>query len=385
MRKILLLLAANMAFIANAKQVFVAPTGSDMNSGTITNPLKSIGEATKRIAPGDTIYLRGGIYHCNAIVKIATKSGNSQQMTLLSAYPGDARPALDFTATAPTGKPGITFSADYWHLYGFDVTHAGKNGFRIVHGNHNLFEFLSAVDNGNAGFQLAQGASCNILKNCDSYYNADAKNEDADGFAPKLDVGSENRFIGCRAWMNSDDGFDGYLRGEERDVNTYYENCIAYKNGYLKDGKRSKGDGNGFKLGGCDKVALRRHNATLINCIAADNWLKGFDRNSTIGSMTLTGCMAYHNGVNSNTHNYSFSQGKSEQLAPGKVLVIKNCISLKGKDLLLETTPSEISGNSWQRNDFNASDYDGFNAETLIGKRQSDGSLPAEVLKMMNR
>jgi hypothetical protein len=297
MKKIFFLLIANIVLTSSARVVFVAPMGDDAADGTITNPLKSIGAAVKKIAAGDTIYLRGGIHHCDKEVKISTLSGSEQKLTLLSAYPGDERPVLDFSSIASLGKPGITFSADYWRLYGFDVTHAGKNGFRITHGSHNLFEFLSAVDNGNAGFQLAQGAGYNIFKNCDSYYNADAKNEDADGFSPKLDVGSENRFVGCRAWMNSDDGYDGYLRGDDRDVNTYYENCIAYKNGYLKDGNRSKGDGNGFKLGGCDKQALRRHNSTLTACISADNWLKGFDRNSTIGSMTLTDCLAFGNGI----------------------------------------------------------------------------------------
>lgn len=385
MRRFLYLLISGIALNASASQVFVAPSGSDMGNGTITSPLKSIGEAVKRIAPGDTIYLRGGVYACDKAVKIASKSGNEQKMTLLSAYPGDKRPVLDFAGVAALGKPGITLSADYWHLYGFDVTHAGKNGFRIVLGSHNLFEFLSAVDNGNAGFQLAQGAAYNIFKNCDAYYNADAKNEDADGFAPKLDVGSENRFIGCRAWMNSDDGYDGYLRGDDREINTYYENCIAYKNGFLKDGSRSKGDGNGFKLGGCDKTALRRHNSTVTHCIAADNWLKGFDRNSTMGSMTLQDCFAFRNGVSSNTYNYGFSQGKSTQLATGKMLTIKDCISLKGKDLLLKTSPSNITGNSWQRNEFNVSDYDSFDPAMLIAPRQHDGSLPQEVLKWMKQ
>ncbi len=383
MRKLILLLVANMAISAGAKQIFIAPYGSDANNGTITSPLQTIGEAVKKISSGDTIYLRGGLYQCEKLVKIAINSGSELHRTLLSAYPGDKRPVLDFSATASLGKPGITFAADYWHVYGFDVTHAGHNGIRIVGGSHNIFEYLSTFDNGNAGFQLAKGAADNIIKNCDSYYNADAKNEDADGFAPKLDVGSDNHFIGCRAWMNSDDGYDGYLRGEDRDVNTYYENCIAYKNGYLKDGTRSKGDGNGFKLGGCNDEAMRRHNSTLTDCISADNWLKGYDRNSTVGSMTLTGCIACRNGVNSNSYNYGFQKGKVVSLAPGKVLTIKNCISLRGKDLKLDTTPNDITGNSWQRSDFHPSDYDQFHPEILIGKRQSDGSLPAEVLRLM--
>jgi hypothetical protein len=36
-------------------------------------------------------------------------------------------------------------------------------------------------------------------------------------------------------------------------VLTTFENCWCFKNGYLKDGSASIGNGNGFKMGGSDK------------------------------------------------------------------------------------------------------------------------------------
>ena len=37
---------------------------------------------------------------------------------------------------------------------------------------------------------------------------------------------------------------------QSNDVNTTYENCWAFKAGYLKDGTQGTGNGNGFKMGG---------------------------------------------------------------------------------------------------------------------------------------
>lgn len=57
----------------------------------------------------------------------------------------------------------------------------------------------------NRCLQLGGGASHSTILNGDSYYNADSTPENADGFAAKLDVGTGNKFIDCRAWQNLDD------------------------------------------------------------------------------------------------------------------------------------------------------------------------------------
>ena len=54
---------------------------------------------------------------------------------------------------------------------------------------------------------MRESASNNLILNCDSYNNADYvagsstyDGGNADGFAPKLDLGTGNVFRGCRAW-----------------------------------------------------------------------------------------------------------------------------------------------------------------------------------------
>src|SRR5690606_33736009 len=160
---------------------------------------------------------------------------------------------------------GLILSGDYWHIFGLDVFRAGDNCM-FVSGSHNTNEFSSFSEGADTGVQLGNGASNNLVLNCDSFFNADSSLENADGFAAKLDVGTGNRFVGCRAWNNLDDGWDGYLRPADG-VTTSHENCWAIDNGKLADGSVGAGDGNGFKTGGSDDKNLR-HNAIYIGCIA---------------------------------------------------------------------------------------------------------------------
>jgi hypothetical protein len=135
-----------------------------------------------------------------------------------------------------------------------------------IGGSNNIIEFCAFYENYDSGLQLGSGASNNQIINCDSYYNADIGQGNADGFSPKLDVGTGNYFYGCRSWQNSDDGYDGYLR-PANDVTTTYDSCWCFKNGYLKSGGVSSGDGNGFKTGGSDDKTLMHNVRDLMKTI----------------------------------------------------------------------------------------------------------------------
>jgi len=261
-------------------QIFVSPTGNDSNSGTIDSPLETIPAAVTISQPGDTIYMRGGTYTLNSSISIS-KDGTSGTMYYLFAYKNE-RPLLDFSSMpVNSSNRGIKLSGDYWYFKGIDIKGAGDNGMNLS-GSNNVVEFCSFFENHDTGLQLGNGASNNQIINCDSYFNEDPGQGNADGFAPKLTVGSGNYFYGCRAWQNSDDGWDGYLRGAN-DVSTTIENCWCFSNGYLKDGSVSSGNGNGYKMGESDDKTLM-HNFTLKNCIAFDNRVRGFDQNNNKGS-----------------------------------------------------------------------------------------------------
>jgi hypothetical protein len=366
-KKYILLICILLSFqFAMATTWFVSTIGSDSNTGnSVEQSFQTLDYAVKKIVAGDTILMRGGTYEHSTTVKLTTNA-NSNKKCYLMAYPGEI-PVLDFSGTA-FGKRGIEVTGSYWVIKGLNITLAGDNGMIITTGGYNLIENCAFFENKDTGLQMGGGTHDNQIINCDSYFNADPTDYgDADGFACKMDVGTNNYFYGCRSWVNVDDGWDGYLRGAN-DVTTILENCWTWGNGYMKDGTDpgSQANGNGFKMGGSDDKTLQ-HNFIVKNCLAFDNKVKGFDQNNNKGSMTIYNCTGFRNG------GADFSIPGA--LTSGQTATVKNCILAKGK-ISLGTFVVQAS-NSWDSN-FTVTDADFVSLDTtgVSGPRKADGSLP---------
>src|SRR5262245_38321123 len=66
---------------------FVDPArGDDSREGTQERPWKTVTAALRRLKPGDTVYLRGGIYWENVV---ASPMGTAQSPITLRSYPGE--------------------------------------------------------------------------------------------------------------------------------------------------------------------------------------------------------------------------------------------------------------------------------------------------------
>ena len=243
--------------------------------------------ALAKVKAGETIAMNGGTYIMSSKITLSVSGTTSSKISLIGLT-NPSRPKLDFsTMTENASNQGIILTGNNWYIKGIDIYKAGDNGLQLK-GSNNLIEFCTFSECADTGLQIDSGASNNTILNCDSYFNADATLENADGFACKLSAGTGNKFIGCRAWQNLDDGWDGYLRGADN-ITTTYQNCWAVKNGFLKNGTKGAGDGNGFKTGGSDDKLLQ-HNAVYKNCIAAGNVSDGFDHNSNRGHVVLYNC-----------------------------------------------------------------------------------------------
>jgi hypothetical protein len=369
-KKIVFLLFSLLLFTSTTySQIYVSTTGNDTsNTGSLDLPFKTITKAISVAVMGDTVFVRGGIYSLTSTISIgSSKSGNSSLRYYLFAY-GDERPLLDFSAMAVgSSNRGIYLRASYWYIKGFEIKGAGDNGMNIS-GSNNIIEFCALYENRDSGLQLSGGASNNQIINCDSYYNVDPGQGNADGFSPKLDVGTGNYFYGCRSWQNSDDGWDGYLRPRPLiEITTTLENCWCFMNGYLKSGAASAGNGNGYKMGGSDSANLA-HNFVLKNCIAFDNRVKGFDQNNNRGSMTLYNCTGYNNL----SKNYSISG----YIDSGKTLTLENCLVLGSVGSLgsfaIQATNSWLSPFTPTL----ISDFISVDTTGVRGPRKADGSLP---------
>lgn len=353
-----------------AQNIYVAPDGNDINPGTIIQPLYNLASAITKARAGDTIFVRGGTFAYNSTISIS-KSGTADTRFYIFAY-GNERPVLDFSSQGVgSSNRGMRLTGSYWYIKGLDIKGAGDNGMEISGGSNNIIEFCSFYENRDTGLQLSNGASNNRIINCDSYYNADPDDYgDADGFAPKLTVGTNNYFYGCRAWYNCDDGWDGYLT-VANNITTTLENCWTFNNGYLKDGTDAgeKANGNGFKMGGGDNSNSARlmHHVILKNCFAFNNKSKGFDQNNNDGSMTILNSTAFNN----KTADYRITRAVNA----GQTVTIKNSVAYLGLVELGNFVLEEK--NSW-RTPFvvNETDFLSLDPSAASSPRKADGSLP---------
>ena len=342
---------------AAAAEYFVSPSGSDSADGSVATPFRTLQYTVTRVVAGDSITMRGGVYPIGVTVRPLV-SGTAVSPILLRAYPGES-PILDFSLQTPsTSARGLHFSASYWHVKGLTVRNAGDNGI-FISGNYNVVENCTMYGNEDTGLQISNGGSNNYVYNCDSYANYDSAThgENADGFAPKLDVGPGNVIRGCRAWDNADDGWDAYQAAYE----VVIDSCWSFRNGYNLWGDPAfQGDGNGFKLGGNFVPAHQ----LITRSVAFDNRSKGFDQNNNTAGITLYNNTAWRNLGN----NFSFP------LTPnvGQHVLIDN---IACGAVSIEPTASQ-SSNSWQGYTVTAGDFLSLDTALATAPRNPDGSLP---------
>lgn len=374
-----------------ATEYYASPAGTSSTGTSYDSPGK-LSTMLSKLKAGDVLYLLGGQYDLSSRLSF-NKSGTADNYITICAY-GDEKPILDFRNEA-NGENGLTLSSNkYVHLKGITIRYAGYKGIWLEGSQYCILENLDVYGCCNAGIQLRSGGH-NLVLNCDAHENFDYQDNggNADGFADKQGSACPgNIYIGCRAWGNSDDGWDSYQR-ETSGTPTVYVNCITYNNGpatfNLTDHPRATGvdaalscfkgknlanfsnggNPNGFKLGGKGTV----HNTELYRCLAVGHRSKGFDQNNNAGNMKIVNCTAYQNNIN-----YGF--GNSYPYT----LTLKNCISLAptgGNSSHLKTSGSGTviqSNNTWNSGfSVSADDFEGLDIESVIlAERNADGSLP---------
>jgi hypothetical protein len=257
--------------------IYVSPSGKPSSAGTSKDPL-DIYSAVQFVQPGQTILLTGGVYKMEKPLIIEKENyGDKGNLKILK---GISKPVLDF------GKktPGVSILGSRWKFYGIDITGALSIGLKIS-GNYNIIESINTYFNGDTGLQISgltsekidSWPSYNLILNCESNDNRDPSENNADGFAAKITCGVGNVFRGCISHNNCDDGWDLYSKLETGPIGAVViENCISYSNGILSDGTITKGDGNGFKLGG-EGLSVRH---VLRNSLSYKNKTYGIMNNS---------------------------------------------------------------------------------------------------------
>jgi hypothetical protein len=399
-----LLLLMQVAGWLCAAEFYVAPQGDDAAEGSIAAPFATLQRAQAAVAPGDTVFIRGGTYAMSperiarkeapfAYVTCLDKSGLPERPIRYWAYPGE-RPVFDFSAVKPPGHRVHAFrvTGSWLHLKGFEVvgvqvtvlSHTQSIGFDNQ-GSHNLYEQLSVHDGMAIGFWIGRGSD-NLVLNCDAYRNHDSVSEDrrggnTDGFGFHGPKGSaRNVFRGCRAWFNSDDGFDFINAGEAATA----ENCWAFYNGYSPDFV-PLADGNGFKAGGHAGTPVERlpdpiPRHVVRGCVAIRNKANGFYANHHIGGLDFIHNTAWRNRANFNLLGRA-PDNRTD--VPGYGHRLKNNLGFAGgKEVAkLDAAACDAAGNSFDLPiALSAADFAGLDERDLTHPRQPGGDLPVVPL-----
>jgi hypothetical protein len=171
--------------------------------------------------------------------------------------------------------------------------------------------------------------------------------------------------MGCRAWENSDDGWDLF----ETDHSVIISNCWTWKSGV------GQGNGNGFKLGGDGTGGNSMGTHYVYNGVAFGHKVNNFTQNSHRDGLVVQHCLAFSPG--NSGYNY-FMEGT---LNGGKLNIFKNNASIprsgtNSGGFIADNSPVE-QNNSWNLAlTVSSADFASLLESAAKAPRQPDGSLP---------
>jgi len=392
--KILIFFMINaVALSLNAATYYVAPDGNDNASGTLDAPFASWAKGQTSVSAGDTVLFRAGTYTYTKAIGTCSaqtgnvnavsleKSGSTGKMIHYMAYPGET-PIFDFfKMTDDCRIRGVFVPGNWIHIKGLELRGVPQNNNLnheswciYITGSHNIFEQLNTHHNMGPGV-IIWGGDANLVLNCDSHDNFDehtsnGAGESADGFGAHTNATGTagNIFRGCRAWWNTDDGYDCITNKEV----AIFENCWAWINGYKPGTSTAIGNGNGFKLGG---YGMPPSNAPASppkniarNCLSFLNRSAGFYQNHHTADNIFYNNTAYKNGVNFNMLGYNG--------ADAGMGIYKNNIAFTGT--ITSSGPgTEAANNSWNMTTApSASDFVSLDTAGIYAPRKANGDLP---------
>lgn len=379
---------------ASLTSYYISPTGSDSNPGTKSAPFKTLMKAQSVASPGDTVYIRGGVYDDFKVAKTDNKfedvfnyvNNIYKSGITYEAYPGDPRPVFDFK-NVPTNKRVAAFFVKQGvtgvNFKGFDVTgikvgdQKQSSAFRI-RGQANFWN-VSVHDNAAIGFYYIDGSS-GIVYDSDAYNNIGPTDKSAgniDGFGGH---GGSVVFINDRSWHNSDDGFDT-IRANGPMI---FDHDWSFDN---RGNQNGVGDQNGFKVGGYaydttgipDPVPVH----TVEYCLSANNGGNNFYANHQPGQSANW----MNNTAYAGKSGYGADFNMLERVSPSNINnipgyreVLHNNIAYMGT--LTEndnTPPKNETNNSWTIDgglQITPKDFYSLDMTQLTAPRKPDGSLP---------
>jgi hypothetical protein len=384
-----------MSSWASAATWYVAPNGDDGNPGTAAQPWKTFAKAQSIAVADDTVYFRGGAYVYNGglntcasmtdTVNVVTlnKSGQAGKPIRYWAYPGET-PVFDFSQMKDNCRvKGFNVTGSYLHLKGLEVTGAPQQPGNLLNneswgvwnsGSNNTFEFINTHHHMGPGMFISDGSN-NLVLNVDSHHNYDpysksGPGQNADGFGVHVKANRPGNVLrGCRAWSNTDDGYDTINAASP----VVIENSWAWLHGYYPGTTTSipAGNGNGFKVGGFGGgYVANAPQHTARNNVAFKNKAAGFYANHhPVASF-------FYNNTSVGNHPDFNMLGVDAAGAAINLGILRNNLAYTGT-LVSNVAGADVAYNSWNLPVvINDADFQGVSTDGWDAPRLPDGSLP---------
>jgi len=214
---------------------YVAPGGGDDNPGTQARPWATLQRAADTLQPGDTVYLREGVYHQYVTLG---RSGTPGQLITYSAYPGETvwldGQGVDWKYAFDLGHPGVSYidivgmNMRHWHdvtgdgacivswsesdhvtIRDAELHHCGHGGIQFFQdSDYVTVENVYIHDNWLVGMDCGVGPCAHwVLRHVRAVDNGSESGDTAaDGIA--VEQGDDILVENCEAVGNAGDGFD---------------------------------------------------------------------------------------------------------------------------------------------------------------------------------
>ncbi|WP_342567579.1 right-handed parallel beta-helix repeat-containing protein [Psychrobacillus sp. FSL K6-4046] len=162
---------------SSEKNYYVSPKGKDANPGTKKKPWKTIQHAAKVLEPGDTVFVRGGVY--SEFIHI-TKSGSKNLGNItFQSFPGEVAILEGKKLTVTSAKRAFFYidNASYIRIEGFELRNLKtrkqnrypvgilvKGGSSNIHlSDNNIHHIENKSRKGNAHGILIYGNTSNAM------------------------------------------------------------------------------------------------------------------------------------------------------------------------------------------------------------------------------
>ena len=361
---VLLILQVPVVFDSSAQTsekvtYYVATNGDDANTGTISQPWRTIQHAADTMVAGDTVLIRSGVY--NEQIRTVSDGNAADGYIVFSAYQ-DETPVIDGTGVE-TGNNGFVIENSYIKILGLEIRNWNDNGITSwnvgyleisdckihdVGGGIGLFDGthdfsvnrveMYSVTMGGFDASPAEGADCynGVINDCIVHTGRDHE-QNCDGFG--LGHGEEHNFVFNRCEVY--DVFDGFdMSARDTQINS----CTSHDNW-----------NTGYKIW--------EDNVTLTNCLGYHNEGNNLQLpwNEEPGTVTLRNC----DFVDSQVDNIWVQN-------PADRLRIYNCILAGGDNVGLDF---EQLGTGTYQGDYNIFHNDNPDRAIVVRDHEPEFSL----------